>query len=549
MLNYPLSRHRRVKCDEAKPFCNRCLSGHRVCEGYGIILKPWTAPSSDDIVDQEPRVGVSRLLPKPANTISSLPGLNRAQQRDFAYTRSQVVAVTHGLRSLSFWRNVILPACHQEPSVLHAVLALTHTGHHSTTDARRNINDSRRDHLCMLMEYNSAIQSLTKAQIDQRDDAHSLRVTLIACILFTAIELRTGRITEAIKHLGEGRKLFLSLDTHLDASDHRKNGRPRVLLPSRPQCVDEEILAIFADLDIQATWFGSSRPQWELVPRHSGFEQLTSEDTMSSKWSAEDIELLHEAQQHLTILLNEVVQLTGQRLNAEQHSVINHATGLQRHHLVAGLDQWRICYERRCLTWISGHNTQDPWKTHAALMLIHHAWLTVFLSVSHWEVKETAYDGYARQFRTIVDMAAMVLPENEVQAQPFSLDFGLILPLWSTAMKCRHPRVRREALALLRRAGNEGLWDASLVAFLAEETIKIEEDTDVHEGGNYVVTSLVFSQSVPLDRRISGVEVDREDDSSILVTKFQKRLWAQDGTYAGEEYIVKRLMYPSYSSC
>ncbi|KAH7410786.1 hypothetical protein BKA64DRAFT_362953 [Cadophora sp. MPI-SDFR-AT-0126] len=38
-------RIRRVKCDEAKPFCNRCRSTGRTCDGYESPFKPWTAQS------------------------------------------------------------------------------------------------------------------------------------------------------------------------------------------------------------------------------------------------------------------------------------------------------------------------------------------------------------------------------------------------------------------------------------------------------------------------------------------------------------------------
>ena len=32
-----LCRRRRVKCDEAKPACHRCINGGRQCDGYAVV--------------------------------------------------------------------------------------------------------------------------------------------------------------------------------------------------------------------------------------------------------------------------------------------------------------------------------------------------------------------------------------------------------------------------------------------------------------------------------------------------------------------------------
>ena len=44
-------RKRRVKCDEAKPICNRCRTANYTCEGYAAPRRAGTPPSPSSSVD------------------------------------------------------------------------------------------------------------------------------------------------------------------------------------------------------------------------------------------------------------------------------------------------------------------------------------------------------------------------------------------------------------------------------------------------------------------------------------------------------------------
>jgi hypothetical protein len=87
------------------------------------------------------------------------------------------------------------------------------------------------------------------------------------------------------------------------------------------------------------------------------------------------------------------------------------------------------------------------------------------------------------QFNTIVELAEIVLPppQNQDQNQHqkmeliFTFDMGIIQPLYLTACKCRHPILRRRAIALLERSGMEGVWGGEAMAAAATWAMKIEE--------------------------------------------------------------------------
>ncbi|KAG6002378.1 hypothetical protein E4U21_003138 [Claviceps maximensis] len=58
----------------------------------------------------------------------------------------------------------------------------------------------------------------------------------------------------------------------------------------------------------------------------------------------------------------------------------------------------------------------------------------------------------------------------------FSADLGIVPPLYVVATKCREPRLRRQAIQLLRSsARREGMWDSELAANIGQWVMHIEE--------------------------------------------------------------------------
>jgi hypothetical protein len=96
---------------------------------------------------------------------------------------------------------------------------------------------------------------------------------------------------------------------------------------------------------------------------------------------------------------------------------------------------------------------------------------------------ELAYDSFTECFAEIVQRSA-VLTKNELDLRLGSLSDcprlrfqpGLFQPLYLTAMKCRHPRIRRKAIDLFSAVGVEGPWDFGVMEAIAQQAIKYEED-------------------------------------------------------------------------
>lgn len=206
--------------------------------------------------------------------------------------------------------------------------------------------------------------------------------------------------------------------------------------------------------------------------------------------------------------------------------------------------QWQLAHDRCVRSASTDMMLQQAsilWSHH---MRVQHAWLSFMVPSARWEMKETDLDVFFAHFCTIVSLCSKILADASVVGRRFSLEFGLGLPLFCTALKCRHPLIRREAARLLRLLGTEGLWNPTLWVIIAEEVIRLEEldNYPLKEALSDLEQSLI--DAVPLHHRISNVEVSvKAGESSHIVAKFEWRKWDCDGVLLGVECIIRRLEY------
>ncbi|KAK7428470.1 hypothetical protein QQZ08_005089 [Neonectria magnoliae] len=165
---------RKVKCDEGRTACRRCISTGRVCDGYGV----WAAEAASTAI-------ASAL--SACRTATKLPA-------SFVY---------------EFWTSLLLTASSSEPAVLHAVLALgsVHkTGIVNTDLARHTRNVPDEQERFMLRHYGKAIDHL-QPHFSIKDRT-SFRVGLIACVVFICLEFLRGHFHAAQIHFQNGLQLL-----------------------------------------------------------------------------------------------------------------------------------------------------------------------------------------------------------------------------------------------------------------------------------------------------------------------------------------------------
>ncbi|KAF4631597.1 hypothetical protein G7Y89_g6534 [Cudoniella acicularis] len=548
-------KRRRVKCDETKPCCIRCLSGNRICEGYGIAIDSPKRPTYENLDFKrypEHEESLANIQPKPMTGLKTIPFLNRSESITFELFRSQTALEMAGVRSSGFWQNVVLPACYSEPAILHASMALAHASRWRQVTRYKSGLGTGDDgmKLNVVNDYNKAIQHL-KAHVSGDGNPSSLRVTLIACVIFIALELSTGRFEQATIHLNEGRKLLHSSTQFFTSTPGNPEDETKtLLLASKPQSIEDELVGVFADLDLQSTYFGSERPQLNLSA-HKPIESIHPQPLFSFVLPT-DFCSIQEASQYLVILTNECLQFVGQKLEFSCHTLQNKIPNVHRQYLYTSLKNWRKTYDRFCLKTSFAEKIDRAWKRRSALMHIQHTWLSVVVPTSYFEVEETDFDPYLKEFAIITDLASSILLEQGMPPGRFSLEFGLVPPLSWAILKCRHPQIRRKALHLMKRAGREGLWEPKLISQLGREYTMLEEGIEelnsprlLHgESSAETAQEEDWRQLVPLERRISTATAFFETgDYSTLHMKFRRKVWNSDGKFIGTEDIVRSQPY------
>ena len=120
-------------------------------------------------------------------------------------------------------------------------------------------------------------------------------------------------------------------------------------------------------------------------------------------------------------------------------------------------------------------------------------------------IDETVWDKYYVEFDAIVTHATSVAnisatPRSKGTPAPvFSLDTGIVLPLYFVAAKCRHPTIRRKSIALLKSTPRqEGVLNSILTGRVAERLAEIEEKG---------LGNIDCAEDIPNWARLSGVDV------------------------------------------
>lgn len=92
------------------------------------------------------------------------------------------------------------------------------------------------------------------------------------------------------------------------------------------------------------------------------------------------------------------------------------------------------------------------------------------------EENQMIWDGYIDHFSRIVSLAEDIRSSSIDEKWKFSIDLGIIIPLYEVASQCRDPLVRRRAIAVLKKESRqEGVWNSLLVAKISERIVEIEE--------------------------------------------------------------------------
>ncbi|KAL4733190.1 hypothetical protein BDV11DRAFT_214128 [Aspergillus similis] len=507
---------RRVKCDEQRPSCRRCLDTGRACDGYGI----WGQP--------KPAIP----LPSPVYPLRTLPGLAEEERR--CLDRFRVLLTDRLTRPFGshFWSSLVLQLSLSEPAVLHASIALT-SAYDSFAPAQiREDVATVVPSPFLLTQYNYAIRALLANEALK--SAASLRVAAVSCILFICLEILRGDLDAMEVHFAAGIKLL----HQLQHQGHRlATTTDTVLVKHDPKRFDDHLIDVFARLNLQFLMLGHGPQQKEaFVPsfRYGGASYLPR------RFSAVD-----EARQALNPILLSVIHLVKQveRLtrSTDAHPPPPSAVMLEKQKtLRAAMEDWIASYDNSMRSAFASVARQQRL---ALLMLRTYADVAVVLLSTCFTVKETAYDAHLPVFESIIQRYSDVhstgypLLSDTCKPDPtFMIDTGLFSPLYFTSLKCRDHATRHQALSILRQYVHmEGPWTGPMLARVAGHVVSLEEKhfADILAK---TTTSTALSIVLPEFSRIHCVECRlpaRRHQGSNIASLLLRRFRHELGTAGG----------------
>lgn len=102
---------------------------------------------------------------------------------------------------------------------------------------------------------------------------------------------------------------------------------------------------------------------------------------------------------------------------------------------------------------------------------------------------------------------------------------AIIQPLYNTAIHCRHPEIRRQAVDVLHRSGREGLWDSRLTELAAQGVIKCEEEHAMYRYGKEVklLADVDLANIVPAKSRVAATWMFFNDEEQTMLKLIHKR--------------------------
>lgn len=304
-----------------------------------------------------------------------------------------------------------------------------------------------------LSQYNKAIAHLTKAM--NSSSSNSVDTALLVCILFVCVECLRGDYEPALKHFKGGMSIALAA-----AGTQGPNSRGH-----QTTAIREKLLPFFNRLELLGQVYGT-QPTYEY-----GLEP--------SEVLPQTFHSIVEARDSIVHLMNLSIRLIHSTRTSRYSNAITPADRVYHKQLITSLHAWKQTLDQHLLAV-----PPSPRLTEAATILQIQQLATLTWLHRSLVPEECATDADIPLYERAVALAE-TLPATTAadsaqnfpqQPSTFLFDMETVSPLYLIAIKCRHPLIRRRAIAVLRRrVRREGLWDSGKAAAIAERVVEIEE--------------------------------------------------------------------------
>ncbi|TDZ28380.1 putative sterigmatocystin biosynthesis P450 monooxygenase stcS [Colletotrichum spinosum] len=401
-------RIRRVKCDEARPSCNRCIATGRKCDGY-ITPPPgvytWTA--------------LLRANPPSQQTVAE------PELRALSFFRTVVAPVLAGPLDDSFWTQLVNQVSHQEKAAKHAVLTISSLYEKFKENPMDRLAGEK--NLFAVTNYNQAIRYLRTTDNQE--------TVLLVCILFVCIDMLRGECKGAIDHCRHGINILNSV--------HHKSAFIR-----------DHLEPAFCRLGVFPFFFGV-RPE--------SFPVIETETVVPKA----PFRSVAELQAGLNPLLVQTIRFVrsadAYRLADDRMPKPGPATMQKRVDIDAALDAWEVGFRR----WKDKRHAKKASRPDIVEHILEMKWLVGKIWIDTCMSRgETIFDLHMGKFQRIIDVARdaeriVRIPRQNKRRAKFTFEMGFSPLLGFVVVKCRSLSLRVAARELMKTLAHERehLWD------------------------------------------------------------------------------------------
>ncbi|KAF2758313.1 hypothetical protein EJ05DRAFT_499840 [Pseudovirgaria hyperparasitica] len=494
-------RVRRIKCDEAKPFCRRCVSTGRQCDGYEV---------QDALTRKSSSASPVRLLIEDPSLL-----IGTAEEREFFhFFQVHTACEFTGFFDSSVFVNGTLQASQFRPEIRHALTALG-AMHQKFLSGHTTVVPDDPSDLQIRFALQQCNQSLTHIR-QQTVVKAEIETMLTLCMLYFSFACLQGHQATGLAHLRHALYMLAEMQTGQSPS-----------FESHPLTVGS-IRGAFIGLDSMARALlpDVNLKDWITLPGAA----VNPQEPPEIFHSLAEAEACSEA--NFNGLLSSLQEISHTppsqelvRLAIDKHKDFS-----------ARFRKFGLALESYVDKEL--HNLDFRQKKTVSMLRLYRSIASSTLAILSQSPMygEVAWDNVVPSFTSIVDCAARILGETcvdelaatvfctpgireqypnecdeycaearrimDISKRPpsFSCRFGVVFPLYLVAARCREPLLRRKALGLmLHYPRREGLWDGVLAARLAFECMCLEEDA--------VPGPVTCAKDIPEECRIKGVAI------------------------------------------
>ena len=398
----------------------------------------------------------------------STPNAPTQERRAFEFFFLRVTPALAGSLDADFWSGVVLQLSRSHTVIWDAIIAISCLYEHPQisamppiapyVQAKKKMPVSDANHRLALHWYLRALSNMSNQFPHERIEPV---VTLCSCILFICIESMQDNVDASLQLLEKGAQMISKLEA-LNAS--QKGVADTALL-------QDIIVPLFFRQTASSTLFGTDPAAVRItVPslqEITGFRSLSEARSSLYGLMAEGLNFQREAAEQM-------IEITE---NAEMKAAFR----LKEQYLLSRLHAWRSAF---ISSMGASEGSDEPYKHSAATVFdMYHAGLFIGISVA-LDQDEMAYDRFTDWFERMVRIAPFAIRAicgpNPSVTPPFTFENGAGFPLFYVVSKCRNPRIRRDALALLLKTPSmEGLHKSFYSARTGAEFIAIEEGLEL----------------------------------------------------------------------